>query len=51
VEWITREAERASEVIRRVRALAKRTSIEKASLDVNVREAIALAQPLRRQFS
>src|SRR6202035_3147858 len=29
VEWITKENKRASEVIRRVRALAKRTSIEK----------------------
>ncbi len=46
VGWITRETNRASEVIRRVRALANRTSIEKAPLDVNdiVREAIALVQ-------
>jgi hypothetical protein len=38
-------------VIRRVRALAKRTSIEKAWRDVNdvVREAIALVQPVRPQ--
>jgi PAS domain S-box-containing protein len=46
VEWITRETNRASEVIRRVRALANRTGIEKAPLDVNdvVREAITLVQ-------
>ncbi len=46
VEWITKETNRASEVIRRVRALANRTSIERAPLDVNnvVREAIALVQ-------
>jgi PAS domain S-box-containing protein len=46
VEWITKEANRASEVIRRVRALANKTDIEKAPLDVNdlVREAIALVQ-------
>jgi PAS domain S-box-containing protein len=46
VKWITKETHRASEVIRRVRALAKKTSLEKVSLDVNdvVREAIALVQ-------
>jgi PAS domain S-box-containing protein len=46
VEWITKEANRASEVIRRVRALAKKTDIEKAPLDINdvVREVIALVQ-------
>jgi PAS domain S-box-containing protein len=46
VEWITKEANRASEVIRRVRALANKTSIEKVPLDVNdvVREVIALVQ-------
>ncbi|MEA3106206.1 MAG: hypothetical protein QOI88_811 [Gammaproteobacteria bacterium] len=46
VEWITKEANRASEVIRRVRALANKTDIEKVPLDVNdlVREAIALVQ-------
>jgi PAS domain S-box-containing protein len=46
VEWITKETNRASEVIRRVRALANRTSIEKVPLDVNevVRDAIALVQ-------
>jgi PAS domain S-box-containing protein len=46
VEWITKEANRASDVIRRVRALANKTDIEKVPLDVNdlVREAIALVQ-------
>jgi C4-dicarboxylate-specific signal transduction histidine kinase len=46
VEWITNEANRASEVIRRVRAHANRTSIEKVPLDINdvVREIIALVQ-------
>jgi PAS domain S-box-containing protein len=47
MEWIIKEANRASAVIRRVRALAKKTDGEKVPLDVNdvVREAIALAQP------
>jgi C4-dicarboxylate-specific signal transduction histidine kinase len=46
VDWITNEANRASEVIRRVRALANKTEIEKVPLDVNdvVREVIALVQ-------
>jgi PAS domain S-box-containing protein len=46
VDWIINEGNRASEVIRRVRALANKTDIEKVPLDVNdvVREAIALAQ-------
>jgi PAS domain S-box-containing protein len=46
VDWITKEANRASEVIRRVRALANKTDIEKVPLDVNdvVREVIALVQ-------
>jgi PAS domain S-box-containing protein len=46
VEWIVDDAHRASEVIRRVRALAKKTDTEKALLDVNefVREAMALVQ-------
>src|SRR6202030_2078009 len=46
VDWITKEANRASEVIRRVRALANKTSIEKVPLDINdvVREVIALVQ-------
>src|SRR6266849_2036254 len=46
LDWIVNEGNRASEVIRRVRALANKTGIEKVSLDVNdlVREAIALVQ-------
>jgi signal transduction histidine kinase len=46
VKWITKETNRASEVIRRVRALANKTDIEKVPLDVDdvVREAIALVQ-------
>jgi C4-dicarboxylate-specific signal transduction histidine kinase len=46
VDWITKEANRASEVIRRVRALANKSSIEKVPLDLNdvVREVIALVQ-------
>jgi PAS domain S-box-containing protein len=46
LDWIIREGNRASEVIRRVRALAKKTDIEKTPLDVNdvVREALALVQ-------
>ncbi|HTF75071.1 MAG TPA: ATP-binding protein, partial [Bradyrhizobium sp.] len=46
VDWIVNEANRASEVIRRVRALVNKTDIEKVPLDVNdiVREAIALVQ-------
>jgi PAS domain S-box-containing protein len=46
VDWIIKEGNRASEVIRRVRALANKTEIEKVPLDVNdvVREAIALVQ-------
>jgi PAS domain S-box-containing protein len=45
-EWIVNEGNRASEVIRRVRALATKTDIEKVPLDVNdvVTEAIALVQ-------
>jgi C4-dicarboxylate-specific signal transduction histidine kinase len=35
VEWIIDDGKRASEVIRRVRALAKKTEIEKVPLDVN----------------
>jgi PAS domain S-box-containing protein len=47
LEWIVKEANRASEVIRRVRALANKTDSEKVPLDVNdvVREVIALVQP------
>jgi PAS domain S-box-containing protein len=46
VEWIINDGNRASEVIRRVRALAKKTDIEKVPLDVNdlVREVIPLVQ-------
>jgi PAS domain S-box-containing protein len=46
VEWVIDDANRASEVIRRVRALAKKTDIETVALDVNdiVREVMALVQ-------
>jgi PAS domain S-box-containing protein len=46
VEWVIEDGNRASEVIRRVRALANKTSLEKALLDVNdvARETIALVQ-------
>ena len=46
VEWIINDGNRASEVIRRVRALANKTDIEKVPLDINdvVREVIALVQ-------
>jgi PAS domain S-box-containing protein len=46
VEWVINDSCRASEVIRRVRALAKKSDIEKVPLDVNdvVREAIVLVQ-------
>jgi PAS domain S-box-containing protein len=46
VEWIVDDSNRASEVIRRVRALAKKTDIEKVALDINdvVREVVALVQ-------
>lgn len=46
VEWIIEDGTRASDVIRRVRALAKRTEVEMAPLDLNgvVREAVALVQ-------
>jgi signal transduction histidine kinase len=45
-QWIIDDGHRASEVIRRVRALAKKSDIEKAELDINdvVREVIALVQ-------
>ncbi|WP_050402928.1 PAS domain S-box protein [Bradyrhizobium embrapense] len=44
VEWIIEDAIRASEVIRRVRTLAKKGEIERAPLDINeiVRDVIAL---------
>src|SRR5258705_12097558 len=46
VEWIIDDGKRASEVIRRVRALAKKIEIEKVPLDVNdvVREVVALVK-------
>jgi PAS domain S-box-containing protein len=46
VEWVINDSCRASEVIRRVRALAKKSGIEKTPLDINdvVREAIVLVQ-------
>jgi PAS domain S-box-containing protein len=46
VEWIIRDGHRASEVIRRVRALAKKADPEKVPLDINdvVRQTIALVQ-------
>jgi PAS domain S-box-containing protein len=46
VEWVINDSCRASEVIRRVRALAKKSDIEKVPLDVNdvVREAVVLVQ-------
>jgi PAS domain S-box-containing protein len=46
VEWIVDDSNRASEVIRRVRALAKKTDIEKVPLDINdvVRDVVALVQ-------
>jgi PAS domain S-box-containing protein len=46
VEWIIDDSNRASEVIRRVRALANKTEIEKVPLDVKdvVSEVITLVQ-------
>ena len=46
VKWIIKEGNRASEVIRRVRALANKTDIEKVPLDINdvVKGVIALVQ-------
>ena len=51
VEWVIDDGNRASEVIRRVRALAKKSDIEMVPLDVNdvVREVITLVQ--RELFS
>ncbi|MDR3485156.1 MAG: PAS domain-containing protein [Bradyrhizobium sp.] len=50
VEWVVEDGNRASEIIRRVRALAKKTDLEKVRLDLNevVREVIAL---VRRESS
>src|SRR6202041_3380428 len=46
VEWVIDDGNRASEVIRRILALAKKTDIELVPLDVNdvVREVVALVQ-------
>jgi signal transduction histidine kinase len=46
VQWVIDDGCRASEVIRRVRALANKAEIEKVLLDINdlVREVIALVQ-------
>jgi PAS domain S-box-containing protein len=46
VEWIINDGNRASEVIRRVRSLANKTSVEKLPLDINdvAREVITLVQ-------
>jgi PAS domain S-box-containing protein len=46
VEWVIDDSNRASEVIRRVRSLAKQTGLEKVPLDINhvVREVVALVQ-------
>jgi PAS domain S-box-containing protein len=46
VEWVIDDGNRASEVIRRVRALANKAEIEKVPLDVNdlAREVITLVQ-------
>jgi PAS domain S-box-containing protein len=46
VEWVINDGLRASEVIRRVRTLAKKSNIEKVPLDLNniVGEVIALIQ-------
>jgi PAS domain S-box-containing protein len=46
LEWVINDGNRASEVVRRVRALANKTDMEKVPLDLNdvVREAIALVQ-------
>jgi PAS domain S-box-containing protein len=45
-EWVIEDGIRASEVIRRVRALAKKSEMEKALLNVNdvIQEVIALVQ-------
>jgi PAS domain S-box-containing protein len=46
VEWVINDGCRASDVVRRVRALAKKTDMETVRLDVNqvVKEAIALVE-------
>ncbi len=46
VEWIVEDSNRASEVIRRVRALAQKTEIERVPLDINdvANDVMALVQ-------
>src|SRR5712675_168066 len=46
VEWIVEDGNRASDIIRRVRALANKTDIEKTPLDLNdvIREIVVLVQ-------
>jgi PAS domain S-box-containing protein len=46
VEWVIDDGNRASEVIRRIRALANKADIEKIPLDINdvIRDVIALVQ-------
>jgi signal transduction histidine kinase len=46
VEWVVNDGIRAGEVIRRVRALANKTDVEKLPLDINgvVRDVITLVQ-------
>ena len=46
VEWVIEDGNRASEVIRRVRALANKTDVEKTPLNINnvVREVVVLVQ-------
>jgi C4-dicarboxylate-specific signal transduction histidine kinase len=46
IEWIIDDSNRASEVIRHVRSLANKTSVEKFPLDINdvTREVIAMVQ-------
>jgi len=46
VEWVIDDGNRASEVVRRFRALAKKTDVEKVPLDINtvIREGVALVQ-------
>lgn len=45
-EWVINDGNRASEVLRRVRALANKSDIEKVPIDINsvVRDVIALVQ-------
>jgi len=46
VEWIIDDSNRANEVIRRVRSLARKADLEKVSLDINdvIREVMTLVQ-------